>query len=103
MEKNVKKNVYMCVCVCIYIYIYTHTYIYIRLNYFAVHQKLTQHCKSTILQFKKKTMTIYGKEKRNYEYICSINYIHIKEQKVKDMERILKAVRVHLLCTRETP
>ena len=26
-----------------------------------------------------KTTTIYGKEKRNYEYICSINYIHIKE------------------------
>ena len=24
------------------------------LNHFAVHQKLTQHCKSTILQFKKK-------------------------------------------------
>lgn len=32
-------------CVCIYIYIY---------NHFAVHQKLTQHCKSTFLQLKKK-------------------------------------------------
>ena len=29
-------------CVCIYIYI--------KLNHFALHQKLTQHCKSTILQ-----------------------------------------------------
>ena len=29
-------------------------YIYISLNHFAVHLKLTQHCKSTILQFKKK-------------------------------------------------
>ena len=26
---------------------------YVYLNHFAVHQKLTQHCKSTILQFKK--------------------------------------------------
>ena len=25
------------------------------LNHFTVHQKLAQHCKSTILQFKKKT------------------------------------------------
>ena len=36
-------------------YIYT----YISLNHFAVHQKLTQHCKSTILQFKKKTRILY--------------------------------------------
>ena len=34
-----KKNVYI--------------YIYVELNHFAVHQKLTQHCKLTILQFKK--------------------------------------------------
>ena len=27
--------------------------IYIKLNHFAVHQKLTQHCKSPILQLKK--------------------------------------------------
>ena len=25
------------------------------MNHFVVHQKLTQHCKSTILQFKKKS------------------------------------------------
>ena len=31
-------------------YIHTHIYIYIKLNHFAVEQKLTQHCKSTILQ-----------------------------------------------------
>ena len=36
MEKNLKKN--------IYIYVY----------YFAVHLKLTQHCKLAILQLKKK-------------------------------------------------
>ena len=47
MEKNLKNNIY------IYIYIYIHTYIYIKLNHFAVCQKLTQHCKSTILQFLK--------------------------------------------------
>ena len=28
-------------------------YIYVQLNHFAVHQKLTQHCKSTILQLQK--------------------------------------------------
>ena len=36
MEKNLKKNT----C--------------IKLNNFAIHLKLTQHCRSTILQFKKK-------------------------------------------------
>ena len=36
-----------------YTYICIHTYTYIYLNYFAIHEKLTQHCKSTILQLKK--------------------------------------------------
>ena len=36
MEKNMKK------------------YIYVKLNHFAVQQKLTQQCTSTILQLKKK-------------------------------------------------
>ena len=27
-------------------------YVYIKLNHFAIHLKLTQHCKSTILQYK---------------------------------------------------
>ena len=31
-------------------YIHTHIYIYIKLIHFAVEQKLTQHCKSTVLQ-----------------------------------------------------
>ena len=31
---------------------------YAQLNHFAVHQKLTQHCKSTVLQFKKKRKEI---------------------------------------------
>ena len=53
MEKNLKKNryiyiyMYVCICVCVCVYIY------IKLNHFAVHQKLTQHCKLTILQFLK--------------------------------------------------
>ena len=34
---KLKKNIYI--------------YIYKKLNHFAVHQKLTQHCKSTTLQF----------------------------------------------------
>ena len=28
-------------------------YVYVELNHFAVYQKLTQHCKSTIFQLKK--------------------------------------------------
>ena len=39
-------NTHMCVYIYIYVYIYTHTH-------FAVHLKLAQYCKSTILQFKK--------------------------------------------------
>ena len=35
----------------IYIYIYIHTHTHIYMNHFAVYQKLTQHCKSIILQF----------------------------------------------------
>ena len=31
--------------------------------YFAVHQKLTQHCKSTILQLKKKKKKVKRKRK----------------------------------------
>ena len=39
-------------------YIYTHTYIHIKWNHFSVHQQLTQHCKSTIIEKKrKKTVT----------------------------------------------
>ena len=34
--------------------IYRYIHIYVYLNHFAVHLKLTQHCKSTILQFKKR-------------------------------------------------
>ena len=67
MEKNMKKNIYMYVCVYIYKYIYIliyidiHTHIYtFKLNHSAVQQKLTQHCKSTILQkFKKKEFELH--------------------------------------------
>ena len=40
---------------CVYIYTYTHIcifYIYVKLNHWTVHLKLTQHCKSTILQLR---------------------------------------------------
>ena len=43
---------------CVYVYIYI--YIYIRLNHFTVHLELTQHCKSTMLQYKIKV------EEENY-------------------------------------
>ena len=36
MKNNIKNNIY----------------VYIQLNHFAVYQELTQHCKSTIHQFK---------------------------------------------------
>ena len=39
-----------------YKYLYVYTKIYMFINHFAVHQKITQHCKSTILQKKKKTV-----------------------------------------------
>ena len=48
-EKEYEK-VYIYTYICIYMCVY----IYVCVNHFAVHQKLTQHCKSTILQFKKK-------------------------------------------------
>ena len=41
MEKNLKKYICVCVRVCVYK----------NLNHFAVHMKLTQHCKLTILLF----------------------------------------------------
>ena len=41
MEKNMK-YIYIYVCVCV------------KLNHFVVHQKLTQHCKSTILKLQKR-------------------------------------------------
>ena len=40
MEKNLKENLA----------------IYLSLNHFGVHQKLIEHCKSTILQFLKKIL-----------------------------------------------
>ena len=45
---------------CMYIYIYIYICLYKRLNHFTVHLKLTQHCKSTMLQYKIKV------EEENY-------------------------------------
>ena len=38
--------------VCIYMYIY------IKLNHFAVHLKLIQYCKSTLLQFRRRDIEV---------------------------------------------
>ena len=38
MEKNLKMCIYMC------------AYVYIKLNQLAIHLKLIQYCKSTIIQ-----------------------------------------------------
>ena len=42
-------HTYMYIYTYIHIYIYTHTHTYMYI-FFAIHQKLTQHCKSTIHQ-----------------------------------------------------
>ena len=47
-------------CVYVYVYIYVYIYMYKRLNHLTVHLKLTQHCKSTMLQYKIKV------EEENY-------------------------------------
>ena len=46
MEKNTKKNVY------------------VYWNHFAVHWKLTQYCKSTVFQLKKRAQMILIKKKK---------------------------------------
>ena len=51
----------MCVYVGGHVYIYIHTH---ELYHFDVYQKLTQHCKSTILKFK--TKKLIKQEKRYY-------------------------------------
>ena len=56
--------IYVCVRVCVCVYIYM--YIYIKLNHFAVYLKLT-HCKSIILQLKKKKKTEEENEKNGIE------------------------------------
>jgi len=43
----------VCVCMCVYVYICMYMYIKIKLNDLAVYLKLTQHCKSAVLQGKR--------------------------------------------------
>ena len=50
-------------------------YIYVLLNHFTVHQKLTQHCKLTIPQFKKKCNG-KNKTKRKNMY-CEVEFIKV--------------------------
>ena len=57
----------------IYFFIYIHT-IYILLNHFAVHLKLAQHCKSTILQLKKKTSPLRMQDENTVEGVNSHLY-----------------------------
>ena len=60
---------------CVYVY---SVYIYVSLNHFPVYQKLTQHCKSTIFQFKKRK---WGKKyTKNYAWISTytVDIIHRK-------------------------
>ena len=51
---------YVCMCVHIHMYIYVCSYVYIKihLSHFAVHSKLTQHCKSTIVLVAKSCPTL---------------------------------------------
>ena len=48
-------------------YIYIHTHTHTQLNHFVIQQKLTQHCKSTILEFKKKIHPSEVKIKENFQ------------------------------------
>ena len=81
MENNLKF-----MCVCIYIYIYIYTQIYIKPNHFAVYLKLTQCCKSAILQQKKKKEEIQreqvfqGGEKM---YLKIINMLREIREKIR--------------------
>ena len=66
-----------------YIHIYLCKYIYKKLNHFAVQLKLTQDCKSTIIQFKKKEKrrSHHGAAEmnptRNYEVMASLSGLKI--------------------------
>ena len=59
---------------CIYM-VYTHTHIYI--NHFAVYLKLTQHCKSTILQyiFLKKEITLDSSSRKRTQLFAWMHFI----------------------------
>ena len=57
MEDNVRKRMY--------IYIRVYRYSHVWLGHFVVQQKLTEHCKSTIIKKKLK------KEKCNIDYLIS--------------------------------
>ena len=61
MEEKLKNFIYVYIYVymyiCIYIYTHTHTERERERYHLAVHLKLTQYCKSTIPQFKKKKKT----------------------------------------------
>ena len=50
-RKEYKNNIFMYVCiyVCVCVYIHNLVYIY-KPNHLAIHQKLAQHCKLTVLQ-----------------------------------------------------
>ena len=65
--KEYKKE-YVCVCVYIYVYMY--------LNYFAIQQKLTQHCKSIILQLNI-YMYVYKYMSLCVCFVCVYIYIYI--------------------------
>ena len=53
-------------------------YIFVYLNHFALHQKLTEHCKSIILQFLTKLLIQYD-----------VNYIINKKKKTKNLTSML--------------
>ena len=78
MEKNLEKNIYM------YTYMYIYTYIH---NWiFAVHLKLTQHCKLTKLQFlkngywrKKEFKMVTSREQEIWKLAAMPEYLHVNK------------------------
>ena len=60
---------------------------YVQLNHFAVHRKLTQHCKSTVLQLKKKK-NIFRQNQR--EFFIRRPVIQQMHMFFKQKERVLQ-------------
>ena len=61
MENNLKKLFYI------------YTYIYIKLNHCAVHLKLMQYCKSSILQLKKQSSALISNSQEKSPEVTGVN------------------------------
>ena len=60
------------------------------MNHFSIQQKLTQHCKSAIIQFKERKYIIKRIEQVSIEQHCKSAIIQFKERKymIKRIEQV---------------